>query len=278
MENLQTELVSIRRHLHQNAEVGFDLDITYAYIKACLESYGYTIQACGKNGIVTTVGKGDKTFLLRADTDALPIREQSKLSYACKYGYMHACGHDMHTAMLLGAARLLKVHERELKGKVKLMFQPAEELLKGAKDMIEKGALKDPTPQAGMTLHVMTGIDLPTGTVTVASGISAPAADFFSIEIQGKGCHGSAPWMGVDALTVGARILLGLEELSAREIPVATPAVLTIGSIEANGADNAISDRVILKGTLRAFDERCRENLKNRIEEIAKGIGNAYRC
>ena len=278
MKNLQTELVEIRRYLHKNAEIGFDVDITYTYIKERLEEYGYTVQKCGKAGLVATVGEGEKTFLLRADIDALPICEKTKLSYACKCGHMHACGHDMHAAMLLGAAKLLKAKEKELKGKVKLLFQPAEELLEGAKDVIQNGALNAPTPQAGMTLHVMTGVDMPTGTATVASGISAPAADYFLIKVQGKGCHGSAPWAGRDALTVAARILLGLEELSAREIPIATPAVLTVGRLETDGADNAISDSAVLKGTMRTFDENLRKKLKKRIEEIARNIACAYQC
>lgn len=277
---MQAELVKIRRDLHQRAEVGFDLPQTLDYIKNTLRSYGYTPEKCGRAGWTVTVGKPTgKTVLLRADIDGLPIVEETGVSYACTNGQMHACGHDMHAAMLLGAAKLLKKREKALNGCVKLLFQPAEELLEGAKDVLSAGVLKNPKPQAAMMLHVLTNTPLRTGMVVVASeGVSAPAADFFSIKVQGKGCHGAAPWNGVDALSVGARILLGLEELSARELSVANPAVLTVGRMECAGAGNAIPDSVTLKGTLRAFDEKVRSTVKKRMESIAKNIAKAFRA
>jgi len=277
-KSLQPELVKIRRYLHKHAEVGFHLEKTNDFICKKLTEYGYRPQPCGRAGIVATVGKSGKTFLLRADTDGLPIPEQTGLSYACTTGQMHACGHDMHTAMLLGAAKLLKIHEKELRGRVKLLFQPAEELLEGAKEMIENGVLDNPKPNAAMMIHVLAGTPLPAGTAVVAKGVSAPAADYFTITVQGKGCHGAAPWNGVDALTVAARILLGLEELSAREISVANTAVLTVGKIECEGADNAISDRVALKGTLRSFDEDTRKTIKKRMEAIARYTAKGFRA
>ena len=270
--------MKIRRYLHKHAEVGFALEKTNDFIWKKLAEYGYRPRRCGRAGIVATVGKTGQTFLLRADTDGLPIAEQTGLSYACTSGQMHACGHDMHATMLLGAAKLLKAREKELCGRVKLLFQPAEELLEGAKDMIESGVLENPKPSAGMMIHVLAGTPLPAGTAVVAKGVSAPAADYFTITVQGKGCHGAAPWNGVDALTVAGRILLGLEELSAREIPVANSAVLTIGKVECEGADNAISDRVVLKGTLRAFDENTRKTVKKRMEEVAKFTSKAFRA
>lgn len=276
---MQTELVKIRRHLHQHAEVGFHLPQTLEYVKTQLQAYGYTPKKCGRAGLVATVGDSNqKTILLRADMDGLPIQEETGLSYACTCGQMHACGHDMHTAMLLGAAKLLKAREKQLKVCVKFLFQPAEELLEGAKDVLSAGVLERPKPQSAMMVHVLTDSPLPTGTVVVASGISAPAADFFSIKVQGKGCHGAAPWNGVDALTVAARILLGLQELSARELSTANPAVLTIGTVQSVGADNAIADSVTLKGTLRSFDEKVRSTVKKRLESIAKNTAKAFRA
>ena len=209
---LQEEMRSHRRWLHAHAETGFDLEQTKPYVKAALEEMGYAVQECGRAGLVTTVGKpGGKVLLLRADMDALPIAEEADVDFACSNGKMHACGHDMHTAMLLGAARLLKNHEAELSGMVKLMFQPAEEVFEGGKDMIQSGALENPRPDAAMMIHVTAGMPIPAGTVIVsAPGVSAPAADYFTIRVQGKGCHGSAPQNGVDALTAAAHILIAL--------------------------------------------------------------------
>ncbi len=277
METLEEELIKIRRYLHQNAEVGFELPKTTAFVTEKLSAFGYKPTPCGRAGVVATVGKGKTVFLLRADMDALPIREESRLPFASKNSNMHACGHDLHTAMLLGAARILKEREGELKGTVKLLFQPAEELLEGAKDVLDGGVLKNPVPQGGMMAHCMTSVDLPVGAVVVAEGISAPAADFFQIDVKGKGCHGSAPWNGIDALTVAARIALGLEEIAARELSVSDPAVLTIGSLRAGEAGNVIADSATLKGTLRAFNDDVRAQVKSRMEEITKNIGRAFR-
>ena len=217
---LQEEIVTHRRWLHTHAETGFDLNETKPYVKAALEQMGYTVNECGKAGLVTTVGKvGGKVFLLRADMDALPIHEESDVDFICTNGKMHACGHDMHTAMLLGAAKLLKAHESELSGLVKLMFQPAEEIFEGSKDMIDAGILEDPKPDAAMMIHVTAGMPIPAGTVIVSSpGVSAPAADYFNIHVQGKGCHGSAPQNGVDPLTAAAHILIALQEIHALEL------------------------------------------------------------
>ncbi len=277
-KKLREEWSKNRRCLHKNAETGFELENTLAFVKTRLEELGYAPKFCGKAGIIATVGEGENNFLLRADMDALPIRERSGEQFAAKNGNAHACGHDMHTAMLLGAAKLLKERENQLCGKVTLLFQAAEEILEGAKDIIDNGGL-NPLPQAAMMIHVMTSVELPTGTAIVTSeGVSAPAADFFTIEIQGKGCHGSAPWNGVDALSVGAHILLGLQEISAREISVSTPAVLTVGSLQTGLAGNAISDFALLHGTLRAFDEDVRDRIKTRVEEVSKNIAKAFRA
>ena len=269
-------LIENRRYLHQRAEIGFSLKQTVSYVTERLTALGYTPQKCGKSGVVATIGKGKKTFLLRADMDGLPIREQTNSLYACKTGNMHACGHDIHTAMLLGAAGLLKARERELKGVVKILFQPAEELLEGAKDCIDGNVLDG--VDSAMMLHVLTATDLPTGKAVVASaGVSAPAADYFTIKVQGKGCHGSAPWNGVDALTIAAHILVSLQEIAARELSIATPAVLTVGKLTAGSAPNAIADSAEMNGTLRAFDEETRERLKKRLREIAVGTAKFFR-
>lgn len=275
---LQKKLTEWRRWLHSNAETGFDLLCTKAFVKDKLRELGYAPSDCGK-GIVATVGneKNGKTFLLRADMDALPIEESSGVPFACKTGKMHACGHDMHTAMLLGAAYVLKKYEKDLRGCVKFMFQPAEELLSGAKEMLDAGVLQEPNVDGAMMLHVLTGLSVPAGTVIVSSGgVSAPAADYFTVRVQGRGCHGSTPEQGVNALTVAARITLALEGLTARELGLSQPAVLTVGRLQAGTVANALADRATLEGTLRAYDEKTRAKLKIRISEIASGMGGVF--
>ena len=277
---LQEEIKAHRLWLHTHAETGFDLTETKPYVKSALTEMGYTVQECGKAGLVTTVGKpGGKVLLLRADMDALPIAEEADVDFACKNGRMHACGHDMHTAMLLGAAKLLKAHESELDGMVKLMFQPAEEIFEGSKDMIASGVLENPRPDAALMIHVAAGMPLPAGTVVVsAPGVSAPAADYFTIRVHGKGCHGSAPQNGIDPLTAAAHILIALQEIHARELSASDEAVLTIGTFHAGEAGNVIPDTATMGGTIRTYDEKTRAYLKERMTAIAQSIAEAFRA
>ena len=277
---LQEEIKSHRLWLHTHAETGFDLTETKPYVKSALMKMGYTVQECGKAGLVTTVGKpGGKVLLLRADMDALPIAEEADVDFACQNGRMHACGHDMHTAMLLGAAKLLKAHESELEGMVKLMFQPAEEIFEGSKDMIASGVLENPRPDAALMIHVAAGMPLPAGTVVVsAPGVSAPAADYFTIRVHGKGCHGSAPQNGIDPLTAAAHILIALQEIHARELSASDEAVLTIGTFHAGEAGNVIPDTATMGGTIRTYDEKTRAYLKERMTAIAQNVAEAFRA
>ena len=278
-KTLEEEIVSHRRWLHSHAETGFELTETEPYVKAALEAMGYSVAECGKAGLVTTVGHGSPVFLLRADMDALPITEEADVPFSCSAGRMHACGHDLHTAMLLGAAKLLKKHEAELSGTVKLMFQPAEEIFEGGKDMIDHGVLEDPKPDAAMMIHVTAGLPIPAGTVIVsAPGVTAPAADYFTIRVQGKGCHGSAPHDGVDALTAAAHILIALQEIHARELSPSEEAVLTIGKFNGGTAENVIADSAVLGGTIRTYDEKTRAFLKDRMVQIAEGVASVFRA
>jgi hippurate hydrolase len=278
---LQNTLIENRHYLHSHPETGFDLKNTVSYVKKELENMGYEPVECGKAGLVATVGgkKPGKVFLIRGDMDALPVTEESGVDFASTNGNMHACGHDMHTSMMLGAARLLKAHEAEIEGTVKLMFQPAEEIFEGSKDMIKSGLLENPHVDAALMIHVMAGMPFPAGTVIVSSpGVSAPAADYFEIKVQGKGCHGSMPNTGVDPLNVAAHILIALQEIHARELAMSEQAVLTIGTINGGTASNVIPDTVTLGGTIRTFDEDTRSFIKSRMTEITEGIASSFRA
>ena len=268
-----------RRWLHAHPGVAFDLGDTLAHVRTELEALGLSPVPCGRAGLTAVIGSGTPCILLRADMDALPIPEESGEAFASANGCMHACGHDLHTAMLLGAAQLLKAREAELEGTVRLMFQPAEEIFEGAKDMIEAGVLESPAPGAALMLHVTVGAPLPAGTViAMAPGVSASAADYFTIRIQGRGCHGSTPHLGIDAITASAHTLLALQELHARELAPGTEAVLTVGTIRGGTAANAIADSCTLEGTIRTFDEGIRSQLKERLQAISSAVASAYRA
>lgn len=278
---LQAELVSHRHYLHMHPETGFQLAQTKEFVKSELKAMGYTPVDCGKSGVTVTIGNPSegKTFLLRGDMDALPIKEEAALDFASSNGNMHACGHDLHTTMLLGAAKLLKMHEAKIQGSVKLMFQPAEEIFEGANDMIQSGILENPHVDAALMIHVMAGMPFPSGTAIISpAGVSAPAADFFEITVQGKGCHGSMPNTGIDPLSTASHIILALQEIQTRELAISDSAVLTFGSIHGGTAPNIIPDSVTMTGSIRTFDEETRTYIKTRLEEVSKGIAATYRC
>lgn len=280
-EQMHRKIISDRRYLHMHPGTGFEISDAVCYVKKELTDMGYEPEDCGKAGIVALAGgkKPGKVFLLRADMDALPVREEADVDYASENGKMHACGHDMHTAMLLGAARLLKEHEDEIEGTIKLMFQPAEEIFEGSKDMIGAGLLNNPKVDAALMIHVMAGMPFSAGTVIVsAPGVSAPAADYFEITVKGKGCHGSMPNTGVDPLNAAAHILIALQEIHARELAMNDQAVLTIGTMNAGTASNVIPDTVVMGGSIRTFDEDTRSFIKQRLTEISEGVAKAFRA
>ena len=280
-QNYQDKIVKDRRYLHMHPGTGFDISETVEYVKQELSEMGCEPQQCGRAGVCAIIGgkKPGKVFMLRADMDALPIKEESGVDFSSENGNMHACGHDMHTAMLLGAARLLKAHENEIDGTVKLMFQPAEEIFEGSNDMIGAGVLDNPMVDAALMIHVMAGMPFEPGTVIVSSpGVSAPAADYFEIKVKGNGCHGSMPNMGVDPITVAAHILISLQEIHARELALSDKAVLTIGTINAGTAANAIPDTAVMGGSIRTFDEEVRTYLKERLTDISKLTAKTFRA
>ncbi len=284
-KRLQKTLVRYRRILHEHAEVGFDLPFTKQFVWDALEEIGCQPTACGRGGITTVIGSEEKSkknrsaILLRADMDGLPIKEKTGLPFACKTGNMHACAHDIHTASLLGAARLLKAREKQLSTCVKLLFQPAEETLEGAKDCLDSGLLENPKVGSAVMLHALVGGKLPIGSVVVANaGVSAPAADYFKIEVFGKSCHGAAPQNGVDALLVATNILTALQTVSTREISANSALTLTVGKMQAGVAGNAIADKAVMQGTLRVYDEQSRAFVKQRVEQIVYNVAKTFRA
>lgn len=280
-QQYEAQLRENRRYLHSHPETGFALSNTVNFVKQQLTAMGYEPQDCGRAGVVALAGgkKQGKVFLLRADMDALPMQETADVDFAATNGNMHACGHDLHVAMLLGAARLLKQHEEEIEGTVKLMFQPAEEIFAGAQDMLEAGVLKNPDVDAAMMIHVVAAASSAAGTIIIpAAGVGNPAADFFEIQVQGKGCHGSMPNTGVDPVTAAAHILLALQELHARELAMSDQAALTIGMFHAGEAANVIPDTAAMSGSIRTYDEEIRTFLKNRLVEVAQHTAEAFRA
>ena len=278
---LEPQLVEWRRTLHRHPEVGFDLTQTKALVKKALTEMGYEPKDCGKAGVIALAGgkKPGKTILLRADMDALPIPEDSGEEFSSEVpGKMHGCGHDMHTAMLLGAAKLLKAHEDELEGTVKLEFQPAEEIFQGSPDMIAGGLLEDPHVDAAVMFHVLAGMPLPVGTVLVpGGGITMASCEQYHIVVHGKGGHGSMPENCIDPITAGVHVHLALQELISREVPAAKEVALTVGKFAGGQAANVIPDTCVLEGTLRGFDVELMEHLKTRIAEVVKGVATTYR-
>lgn len=277
--SLQTELVDIRRHLHQNPEVGMELPATKEYVWQKLVEYGYEPRDCGKMGITCTVGQGEKVFLLRGDMDALPLSEDTDLDFRSENGAMHACGHDMHTTMLLGAAKILKEREAELTGIVKFLFQPGEEILQGAKDCIDAGILENPKVDAGAMIHVFPFKGLPLKHVFVApAGTFMASADWYEIKVEGVGSHGSMPEVSIDPINVATKIYDALQTLSAREISSAERFVLTIGEFVGGtpGSSNVIPNSAYMKGTLRTLKEEVRQQIKKRMVEISESIGQAF--
>ena len=281
---LEPQLQTWRRTLHRHPEVGFDLPQTKALVKQALTEMGYAPQDCGKAGVLALAGgkKPGKTLLLRGDMDALPIQEQSGEEFSSEIpGRMHGCGHDMHTAMMLGAAKLLKAHEDEIEGTVKLEFQPAEEIFQGSPDMIANGLLEDPKVDAAVMFHVLAGMPLPSGTVLVpGGGITMASCEQYHITVHGKGGHGSTPHACVDPITAAAHIHIALQEINSRELDPNAFGVLTTGCFKAGAASNVIPDTAEMFGTIRTTDpdNKTGELIRKRMTEIAQGVALAFRC
>jgi amidohydrolase len=276
-------VIADRRHFHEHPELGFQEIETARIVAERLASLGVEdirtgINKTGVTGLIRGSGSGPnvgKTILLRADMDALPIHEETGAEYASKHeGVMHACGHDAHTAILLGAARVLSGRKDEFAGNVKLLFQPAEEMPPGgALGMIEAGVLESPHVDAVFGLHMAN--NLPVGQVAVGSGPILAGGDLFQITIQGKGGHAAHPQAAVDPVVIGAQVIAALQTVVSRNVDPMESAVLSITFFKAGDAFNVIPDVATLGGTVRWFSMEVAALVEERLKAIAEGIGAA---
>lgn len=277
--NLQEKLIKWRRLIHKNPELGFKEKETSNFIAAKLEEFGIEYERTCDTGIVGLI-RGDKkgkTLAIRADIDGLAITEKNDVDYKSQNeGVMHACGHDGHTAILLGTAKVLSEMKKDIKGNVKLIFQPAEEGPGGAKPMIEEGVLENPKVDYVIGLHI--NPDIKSGKVGIKKGRMLAAPDYFKIKVKGKGSHGARPEDGVDPITIGSQIVIALQQIKGREIGAFKPLVISCGSFHSGDAFNAIPEEAVIKGTVRSFDNELRRKIKRRIHEIIENITNAYKA
>ena len=274
---IKDDIVEYRRVIHSNPEVGAELPKTKAYVMDKLREFGYEPEEICESGIVATIegSKPGKTFLLRADMDALPMAEATDCDFKATNGAMHSCGHDMHTAMLLGAAKLLKQNQDEIEGTVKLVFQPDEEGFTGAKKMIEAGVLQNPKVDAAMAMHVNSGT--PSNLVVCGLGTSIGGCNRFRIVVKGTGCHGALPETGVDPINIAAHIFLAIQEITSREIPATKPAVITIGKFAGGDAPNIIPNEVVMEGTIRTLEKELGEQIFSRMNDIVTSAAKMFR-
>ncbi len=285
---ISTFIKEDRRIIHKNPEVGFDLPDTVRFVKKRLDEMGIDNKICGGPiskevrekflsagfpdmefcyGVVAVIGEGSPCILLRADMDALPMPENADLEFkSCVPGKAHMCGHDAHTAMLLGAARLLKDREKELKGTVKLMFQPGEECGCGSKFMVDDGVLENPKVDAAFMIHVMSNLE--TGKAEYSTGVMSAAMDTFMVDIKGKGGHSSEPQKAIDPLLISNQLYTALNVLTGRECDPRETVALTVGVQQGGSAINVIPDESRIAFSMRSFHIDTRNHMLNRIPEI----------
>lgn len=278
IDELVPDMVALRRDLHEHPELAFEEVRTSGIVAQRLRSLGLEVQTgIAKTGVVGLLRggasqAGAKTIAIRADMDALPIHELNEIDYRSTVdGKMHACGHDGHTSIALAVADILSKRRAELTGNVKFIFQPAEELIGGAEPMVKEGVMEGVDGVIG--LHLIS--DYPLGRVGVRAGTIFASADKFTLSIKGRGGHAAMPHGAVDPIVISAYIITALQTLISRETSPFSPAVITIGTIQAGSAFNIIPETVEMQGTMRAFSQEDREKLLRRISEIANGIASA---
>ncbi|UTC62705.1 amidohydrolase [Treponema sp. OMZ 788] len=279
----EAKIIQIRRDLHQIPELQLSLPKTVSYVCKQLDELQIPYhKLVDGNAIVATIeGKEKgKCIAIRADMDALPIKENTGLSFASKHeGCMHACGHDGHTAMALGACMVLKDLSSEFKGCVKILFQPGEEYPGGALPMIEEGCLENPKVDALIGLHagyIYPGVEK--GKIGICPGAFFASMDRFQITVRGKGAHGAYPHMSVDPIPIACEIVSALQKIISRELAPTSNALISVCQIHSGTTQNIIPDEVFMEGTVRATDEDVRKFMAKRIDEIASGIAKSYRA
>jgi amidohydrolase len=278
IDELVSDMVALRRDLHEHPELAFEEVRTSGIVAQRLRALGLEVQTgVAKTGVVGLLRggaskPGAKTIAIRADMDALPVHEMNEIDYRSTIdGKMHACGHDGHTSIALVVADILSKRRAELSGNVKFIFQPAEEAIGGAEPMVKEGAMQEVDGIIG--LHLIS--DFPMGRVGVRSGTVFASADKFVITVRGKGGHAAMPETAVDPIVIAAYIITALQTLISRETSPFSPAVVTIGKVEAGTAFNIIPETAELHGTMRAFGHEHREKMLRRIREVASGVASA---
>jgi amidohydrolase len=285
VEREEEEIIQFRRDFHANPETGFDLERTSGKVANYLRSWGIEVETgIAKSGVVGIIigAQEGKTVALRADMDALPITEENDIPYKSTVpGKMHACGHDGHTAMLLGAAKVLSQHKEDIHGNIKLLFQPAEEgpgvsdfsnigssPTCGAKPMIEEGALKDVGAIFGM--HLTT--NHPIGTVNFNDGPAMASTDVFEIRLTGKGGHAGLPHKAIDAIAMGTKVVTEIQYMVSRQMNPLEPVIVSVGVMNGGSASNVIAENCYISGTIRTYSQSVRKEIAERLKNIVKNV------
>ena len=276
---LLSEAIELRRRLHRRPELGLVLPETQKTVLEALDGLDVEVATGGSTSAVVATLHGErpgKTILLRADMDALPMPEETGLEFASEHeGRMHACGHDAHTAMLVAAARLLCERRKGLAGTIKFLFQPGEEGFGGARILVEEGLLdREPRVDAAFAIHV--DPTLRPGAVLTRPGPFLASADVFSIDLKGRGGHGSMPHQAVDPVPVAAEIVMALQSFVTRRVDAFDPAVVSVTKLEAGTTHNVIPENAHLLGTLRTVSERTRERVRAGIQRVVEGVASAH--
>lgn len=279
-EALREEMVAVRRDLHMHPETAFEEVRTAGIVAQTLSSLGLEVQTgVGKTGVVAMLDGSDDgpTVLVRADMDALPIEEANKVDYVSQTANkMHACGHDAHTAIGLAVAKMLTKHKDRIHGRVKFVFQPAEEIARGAQAMIEDGALANPRPDVSLGLHVWN--TLPLGRLGVADGPTMAGSSLWTATLTGKGAHGAAPHLGIDPVVCAAHIITALQTIVSRNVDPMDTAVVSATQVHAGDTHNVIPQTAVLTGTMRSFKTEVRDLVTQRMDEIIRGVAASFGC